>query len=104
MTYLRHPFHVTLTIFLMMAICLRGTGVLPAQRPTGGDNKAHCCTGKFFLQLDKRYDLKPAVFLSTPSFQLVTPPSRKLNRTYQLAPGPVAALVRPAWLRAPPAI
>src|SRR5580658_138875 len=107
MTSLRHRFLESAVAFaLLVAIGLQSTGAVPAKEPNGGGQGniqgCHCCHGKVFLKLDKRYDLKPLVFLSTPSFQLVAPPVRRVRGRFLVLRGLALTLFRPAGLRGPP--
>lgn len=66
MTYLRHRCTVAFVLLLLIVICMQSTGALPSQRPVanpaGNIPTCHCCHGKLFVKLDRRFDLKP-VFL-----------------------------------------
>jgi hypothetical protein len=114
MTYTKHRLFglagkgptVALILFLLAAICLQVAGAVPAKGPDGGGQGnspgCHCCHGKVFLKLDKRYDLKQLVFLSTLSFQLVAPPVRRVRRRFKVSRSLASAVFRPAGLRGPP--
>jgi hypothetical protein len=115
-TYLRHRFlGPAVALVMLVAICVQVTGTVPVQGPNGtlsaqGPNGGgrgnipgcHCCHGKVFLKLDKRYDLKPLVFLSTPSFRLVVPQVRRVRGCFPVLRGSSLAVLRPAGLRGPP--
>lgn len=107
MTCQKHRLQVALTIFLMVVICLQATGFITVQRPDDagrGNSRSHCCHGKVFLKLDRRIDPKPTAYLSTPSSQLIVPPSRRVYHEVFMSPRPVAGKVRPARMRGPPVV
>src|SRR6185312_7674371 len=73
MTYLRHQCSVAFALVLLIVICVQSTGALPSQGPDANPGRntptCHCCHGKLFVKLDRRFNLKP-VFL---------PPSRVIG-------------------------
>lgn len=91
---------------MLVVIGLQSAGAVPANEPNGGGRGnipgCHCCHGKVFLKLDKRYDLKPLVILSTPFFQLVAPPVRRICGGFLVLGGWASTVFRPAGLRGPP--
>jgi hypothetical protein len=106
-TYLKHHFlESAVAMAMLLAIGLQSTGAVPAKGPDGGGRGnipgCHCCHGKVFLKLDKRYDLKPLVLLSTPFFQLAVPTVRRVCGRFLVVRGWASTVVRPAALRGPP--
>jgi hypothetical protein len=106
-TYLRHRFlNPAVALAMLVAICVQVAGTGSLQGPNGGGRgnipACHCCHGKVFLKLDKRYDLKSLVILSTPSFRLVVPQVRRVRGCFPVLRGLASAVFRPAGLRGPP--
>lgn len=72
-------------------------------RDQGNTPDAHCHR-KVYLLVDKRYDLKPVLFLPVPLFRLVVVPVEHRAPTDVFSAELAAGAVRPACLRGPPSI
>lgn len=101
LTYLRHRLTVALAIFLLAVICVESTGAIG-----GWDHRSSthhkCCVCKLFLKLDQRYQVKPAVLLSTFYIEPVVLPVRRVCRTLLVSRPLTVPVIRSACLRGPP--
>jgi hypothetical protein len=96
--------------FESCCICFHPNGsgtAMVAQQP-GGDGpgnlpNAHC-HNKVYLSLDKRYDLRPVLFLPAPSFRVTALVTVRHVPAYFFYPRLAVATVRPACLRGPPSL
>lgn len=93
---------------LLVVICVQPTGAVAAQRAGGGDRggipRCHCCHGKVYLKLDKRYDLKPLVVLFLSFSETAVVPVRQVHCGCAVMRHLRAAVFRPASFRGPPLI
>jgi hypothetical protein len=108
MTYSKHRYPVAFVIVLLAVICLQSSGAIQVQRPDGGDQRgfpcAHCCHAKVFLQLDRRYELRPVFDLPSFTCSRAELPVRPPRRANVYIPGPAAGVLRRAWYRGPPEV
>ena len=72
-------------------------------RDTGNTPDAHCHR-KVYLLVDKRYDLKPVLFLPVPLFRLAVVSIGHVAPADGFSPRLAAGTVRQACLRGPPSI
>jgi len=85
-----------------------GTGAATIAQQPGGDGpgslpNAHC-HNKVYLSLDKRYDLKPILFIPAASFHVTALVPVRQVPAYFFCPRLAAATVRPSCLRGPPSL
>lgn len=108
MTYFRHRYPVAFVIVLLAVICIQSTGAIQARRPDGGDRRgvpcAHCCHGKVFVQLDRRYDFRPVAVLSSCSCEVAVLPVSRPRRAIVNIKGPAAGVFRMTRFRGPPEV
>jgi hypothetical protein len=83
------------------AACTATLTRLPREGGPGLPN-VHC-HAKVCLSLDKRYDLKPALFLPAPLFRLAGIPASTVVEAACFSSMSIAGVVCPAFLRGPPA-
>ena len=74
----------------------------PARDP--GNTPDEHCHRRVYLLVDKRYDLKPVLFLPVPLFRWVVVPVERLAPADVFSAELAAGAVRPACLRGPPSI
>ena len=73
----------------------------PARDP--GNTPDEHCHRRVYLLVDKRYDLKPALFLPAPLFRLAGIPASTVVEADCFSSMSIAGVVCPAFLRGPPA-
>ena len=119
-----HRYIVALSKCLLPVICLilltaqltyqpfcfhsPGTGAATVAQQPGGDGpgslpNAHC-HNKVYLSLDKRYDLKPILFIPAASFHVTALVLVRQVPAYFFSSRLTAGTMRPACLRGPPSL
>jgi hypothetical protein len=119
-----HRYTVALSKCLLPVICMilltaqltyqpfcfhpNGSGTATVAQQAGGDGSgglpnAHC-HNKVYLSLDKRYDLRPVLFLPAPSFRVAALIPVRHVPAYFFCLRLAAATVRPSCLRGPPSL
>ncbi|HEV2482427.1 MAG TPA: hypothetical protein VGS79_22335 [Puia sp.] len=106
MTYLRHRCTVAFALVLLTMICVQSTGALSAQRPGADPGRniptCHCCHGKVFVKLDRRFNLKPVFLLPARVICLADPVVRPIvHFSFLLCVLPARISITARW-RGPP--